>query len=42
MSNELTDAIAGMREDKALALVKAMLDGGTDPTAVGLREGRRV
>ncbi len=35
MSNELTDAIVGMREDEALALVKeAMLDGGTDPTAV--------
>jgi 5-methyltetrahydrofolate--homocysteine methyltransferase len=34
MSNELTDAIVGMREDEALALVEGMLDGGADPTVV--------
>ena len=34
MSSELTDAIVGMREDEALALVEGMLDRGTDPTVV--------
>ncbi len=34
MSNELTEAIIGMREDEALALVKSMLDDGTDPAEV--------
>jgi methanogenic corrinoid protein MtbC1 len=34
MSHELTDAIVGMREDEALALVKNMLDAGTDPAEV--------
>ncbi len=34
MSQELTDAIVGMREDEAMALVKSMLDGGADPAEV--------
>jgi trimethylamine corrinoid protein len=34
MSTELTDAIVGMREDEALAIVKGMLDAGADPAAV--------
>jgi methanogenic corrinoid protein MtbC1 len=34
MSQELTDAIVEMREDDAMALVKSMLDGGTNPTEV--------
>lgn len=34
MSQELTDAIVGMREEEALGLVRSMLDAGTDPTAV--------
>lgn len=34
MSHELTDAIVGMREDEAMALVQSMLDAGTDPQAV--------
>ena len=34
MSKELTDAIVGMREDEALALVKKELDAGADPVAV--------
>ena len=34
MSNELTDAIVGMREDEALALVARDLDGGVEPTVV--------
>jgi len=34
MSQELTDAIVGIREDEAMALVKSMLEGGTDPTEV--------
>ena len=34
MSNELTEAIVGMREDEALALVTAMLDDGSAPTEV--------
>ena len=34
MSSELTDAIVGMREDRALALVGSMLDAGTDPAEV--------
>jgi len=34
MSQELTDAIVKMREDEAMALVKSLLDGGTDPTKV--------
>jgi methanogenic corrinoid protein MtbC1 len=34
MSNELTDAIVGMREDEALAIVGRELDGGADPTQV--------
>ena len=34
MSKELTDAIVGMHEDEAMALVASMLDGGTDPTEV--------
>ena len=34
MSNQLTEAIVGMREDEALALVKTMLDAGTDPAVV--------
>jgi len=34
MSTELTDAIVGMREDEALAIVRRMLDAGADPSAV--------
>ena len=34
MSNELTDAIVGMREDEALSLVNAMLDNGSEPSEV--------
>ena len=34
MSTELTDAIVGMREDEALAIVGRMLDAGADPAAV--------
>ncbi len=34
MSQELTDAIVGIREDEAMALVRSMLEGGTDPTEV--------
>jgi trimethylamine corrinoid protein len=34
MSNELTDAIVGMREDEALAMVARDLDGGVAPTVV--------
>ncbi len=34
MSTELTDAIVGMREDEALAIVRRMLDAGADPAAV--------
>jgi methanogenic corrinoid protein MtbC1 len=34
MSQELTDAIVGIREDEAMALVKSMLEGGTDPNEV--------
>ena len=34
MSQELTDAIVGMREEEALGLVQSMLDAGTDPKAV--------
>jgi len=34
MSQELTDAIVGMREDEAMALVKSMLESGADPTEV--------
>ena len=34
MSNELTDAIVGMREDDALAMVGRELDGGVAPTVV--------
>jgi methanogenic corrinoid protein MtbC1 len=34
MPKELTDAIVGMREDEALAIVKRELDAGTDPAAV--------
>ncbi len=34
MSQELTDAIVGIREDEAMALVKSMLDSGADPTEV--------
>ncbi len=34
MSNELTEAIVGMREDEALALVTAMLNDGTAPAEV--------
>jgi trimethylamine corrinoid protein len=34
MPSELTDAIVGMREDEALAIVKRELDAGTDPAAV--------
>ena len=34
MSQELTDAIVGMREEEALGLVKSMLDTGTDPKVV--------
>jgi hypothetical protein len=31
MSEELVNAIAGMREDDALRLAKEMVDGGVDP-----------
>src|ERR1035437_6690251 len=34
MASQLTDAIVGMREDKALGLVQEMLDSGVDPGAV--------
>ena len=34
MSSELTEAIVGIREDEALAIVDRMLDAGADPTAV--------
>jgi trimethylamine corrinoid protein len=34
MSTELTDAIVGMREDEALAIVRGRLDAGADPAAV--------
>jgi 5-methyltetrahydrofolate--homocysteine methyltransferase len=34
MSQEMTDAILGMREDEALSLVKSMLEDGTDPQSV--------
>ena len=34
MSNELTDAIVGMREDEALAMVARELDAGVAPTVV--------
>ena len=34
MSNELTDAIVGMREDDALAIVGRELDAGVAPTVV--------
>jgi 5-methyltetrahydrofolate--homocysteine methyltransferase len=34
MSKDLTDAIIGMREDEALALVKEELDAGAEPIAV--------
>jgi methanogenic corrinoid protein MtbC1 len=34
MSQELTDAIVGMREEEALGLVKSMLDAGTDAKTV--------
>ena len=34
MSQELTDAIVGMREDEAMSLVKSMLAEGVDPTEV--------
>jgi 5-methyltetrahydrofolate--homocysteine methyltransferase len=34
MPSELTEAIVGMREDEALAIVKRELDAGTDPAAV--------
>ena len=34
MSKELTDAIVGMREDEALAIVRRMLDAGADPADV--------
>jgi 5-methyltetrahydrofolate--homocysteine methyltransferase len=34
MSQALTDAIVEMREDDAMALVRSMLEDGTDPTEV--------
>ena len=34
MSNELTDAIVGMREDEALAMVARDLDAGVAPIVV--------
>jgi 5-methyltetrahydrofolate--homocysteine methyltransferase len=34
MSEALTDAIVGMREDEAMGLVTSMLEGGTEPTEV--------
>ena len=34
MSSELIDAIVGMREDEALAIVGRELDGGVEPTVV--------
>jgi methanogenic corrinoid protein MtbC1 len=34
MSQKLIDAIADMREDEALALVKEMIDGGVKPFAI--------
>lgn len=34
MSKELVNAIADMREDEALALARAMVDGGTDPSEI--------
>jgi 5-methyltetrahydrofolate--homocysteine methyltransferase len=34
MSKELVNAIANMREEEALKLVKEMVDGGSDPMAI--------
>jgi len=34
MSKELVNAIADMREDEALALARAMVEGGADPTGI--------
>ena len=31
MAHELTEAIAGMRAEEAVALARSMLDTGTDP-----------
>lgn len=39
MSEELTKAIADLKEDEAIKMVNQMLDGGEDPTAI-LNAGR--